>query len=253
MMYNEITSTKNPLIKKILKLKEKRGRQQENSFLLEGPVVIEEALREGYPIDTLIIAKSRVNDFQYLEHSNTIVVADELFKTFTETVTKPGIMAIASMVEDIHIIDGKIWLYLDQIQDPGNLGTIIRCADAFGVGGIMLSSGCVDPYNEKVLRSTMASILRVPLILKASDERLKKLKEQGYEIVGADVHTSTYLGNWQPREKTILVFGSEAKGISPEVAKILDKQVKIPMRGRAESLNVGVATGIFLYSWQMKI
>lgn len=242
-----ITSRQNPLIKKAHALRDKKYRQKTQTFLLEGPVVIAEAIREHYPLETILIAAGKAKDIQ-LPPTDTPValIQDQLLDTLTDTVTKPGIIAIAQII-DQPIPGTKPWAYLDRIQDPGNLGTILRTIDAFALGGAILSTGTVDPYNEKVLRSTMASILRTPIKTKAGPQDLLKLKQQGYTLVGADLTNAIPIQQWKPQDKTILILGNEANGLSQNIKNILDLTVTIPMPGRAESLNVGVAAGILMH------
>lgn len=247
MTNNIITGKQNPLIKKALQLRDKKGRQKYGQFLLEGPVVIAEAIREHYPLETILLAADKTKDI-HLPPTDTPItlVHHRLLDTLTDTVTKPGIIAIAHQSPPT-IPGTKPWAYLDRIQDPGNVGTIIRCADAFDLGGILLATGTVDPYNEKVLRSTMASILRIPLQTKAGPEHLHHLKKQGYTLIGADLQNAIPIQQWHPTTKTVLILGNEAQGLSQDTKELLDLTVTIPMPGRAESLNVGVAAGILMH------
>lgn len=140
-------------------------------------------------------------------------------------------------------------LFLDGIQDPGNMGTIIRTADAFNIDGIILGEGCVDPYNSKVVRSTMGSIFRVPLyICKNSIESLLELKGKGFNIIATSLRgISIYNVDFNFNKKFLCIIGNEANGVSPKILDFADRQIKIPMPGNAESLNAGVAASIIMY------
>ena len=150
-------------------------------------------------------------------------------------------------LSEIYDLDNPIILFLDGLQDPGNMGTIIRTADAFNIDGIILGQGSVDPYNLKVVRATMGSIFRVPLyICDNSLETIMGLKTRGFNLLatsleGSLIYDSDFKG------KIISVIGNEANGVSPDILKEADKCIKIPMPGNAESLNAGVAASIIMY------
>lgn len=141
----------------------------------------------------------------------------------------------------------RLVLALDGVADPGNLGTILRTADWFGAAGVVLSPGCVDPFNEKVVRSTVGSLFHLPVV---SDihlpDALREARSAGFAVVVADVKGAIALDDWRPPARSLLVLGSESQGVSTAVAELADVAVSIPRHGQAESLNVAVAAGILL-------
>lgn len=187
-------------------------------------------------------------------------IPESLFKDISDTETPQGILAIIKMNEyslndvigksskcGIGINKGNI-VILDEIQDPGNMGTIIRTADAAGFSGIITSKGCVDPYNPKVLRSTMGSIFHIPIFLCNNlTETLAKIKTNGIRIYAAHLEGSKNYYEVDMTQNTAVIIGNEANGISSESISMADEFIKIPMPGRVESLNASVAAGILMY------
>ena len=137
---------------------------------------------------------------------------------------------------------------LDNVQDPGNVGTIIRTLDSAGINTLLLSETCADEYNTKVIRSTMGAIFRVKTYRESNlKEKLESLKKQGYKIIVTDLDTEANLFEYAFPSKTIVVIGNESKGVSEEIKNIADVKVKIPMVGKTESLNAGVAASLMAY------
>lgn len=256
-MNTVITSKSNEKAKYIKSLNDKKGRQENNCFYLEGIKVVNEVLDRKEAINILFIACSKEilenvnggnNIIKRLESYKDIEIiyfSKEVFETLTDTKTPQGILAVLKIPKyDKTNEDGNI-LVLDRIQDAGNMGTIIRSADAFGIKNIICTKGTVDAYSPKVLRSTMGSILRENIVYL---DDLKILKKIGYTIIGTVLNEkSISLENLKKSKKMAFVMGNEANGISDEIKKLCDVFVKIPMSGNAESLNVAVATAIILY------
>lgn len=254
-----ITSSQNPYIKEIKCLKERKHRENKNKFFIEGIRFVEEALCEDGMIDEIFISDQltgnkggkEILDKVYERNYKPLVVSDKLFKEISDTRTPQGILATIKAkqysMDDI-ITDDNFLIILESIQDPGNLGTIIRTADAVGATGIILSKGCVDLYNPKVLRSTMGSIFHIPFY-QSTDlvETLRWLKQKAVKVFAAHLKGSSNCFEVDMRGNVAVVIGNEAKGISDEAAKNADVLVKIPMNGRAESLNASVAAGILMY------
>jgi RNA methyltransferase, TrmH family len=172
-------------------------------------------------------------------------------ESISDTVNSQGIVVAArwnDIKPDIFLPAKKaVIIAIDRVADPGNIGTIIRTAAWFGVTGVMLGDGCADLLNPKTVRSTMGAIFQIPICRNVKlPEELPKLKMQGYKIAAATLGGSPEWRNWGAAEKSILVLGSEAHGISREVLAISDIQVTIPRRGIGESLNVAVSAGILL-------
>lgn len=260
-----ITSKSNEKVKFIKSLNEKKFRQKENCFYLEGIKVVEEVLISDRAIDIKFIALSseilkQVNGgtefLNKLKSINNITVYDlkkEVFESVVDTKTPQGVLVVLNIQEyklenllKENIKANNNILLLDKIQDAGNMGTIIRTADAFGVDTILCMEGTVDVYSPKVIRSTMGSILREKIVY-IKNEELDILKNSNYVIVGTSLNTDKYIDNFDFSKKTIFVLGNEANGMSKDVENVCTELVKIKMNGNAESLNVGIAAGIILY------
>ena len=246
-----ITSKDNSKIKEIKKLKEKKYRK--TAFIVEGIKMLKEAISEKAEIDTIIIREDTELDFKLdseLE-KKVIHVTKNVFETISDVVSPQGVLVVINKKIDENKISkhADYILALDGIQDPGNLGTIIRTADSANIKQILVSKDTVDSYSPKVVRSTMGAIYRVKII-ECEDlaKTLKSLQTTGFEIVTTDLHTdkSIYDMNYN---KKIVVIGNEANGVTPEIKKLSNYRVKIPMLGKTESLNAAVATGIMIYEY----
>jgi len=212
----KITSKENEFIKHIKKLKDKKYRDQSNEYIIEGIKLI--------------------------------------FKTISEVSTPQGILAIVEK-NNIKNKDSEIdynqdiIVALDDIQDPGNLGTILRTVDSIGLKQILVSKGTADSYNPKVVRSTMGAIFRVKIIeCEKLSETLKQVKAHKYQVLATSLKTKNSIYDIDYNKK-VIVIGNEANGVSEEILKLADIKVKIPMLGKTESLNASVATGIMLYEY----
>ena len=253
-----ITSKDNELIKHIKKLKDKKERDLSNEYIIEGIKLIQEAIQENAKIKQIIICddcektESIPKDLMYeIAKQECIYVTNKVFDSITEVMNPQGILAIIEKQSKEIQIDDKqdIILALDDIQDPGNLGTILRTADSIGLTQILVSKGTADSYNPKVVRSTMGAIFRVKII-ECEDlvKTLKEIKKHKFEIVVSSLQTdnSIYDINYH---KKVIVIGNEANGVKKEIQDLADKKIKIPMLGKTESLNASVATGIILYEY----
>ena len=244
-----ITSKDNETIKEIKKLKEKKYRKEK--YIVEGIKMIQEAIQYDANIELVVYSEkfgiSNVN----LEGIKTIEVTESIFNTLTEVVSPQGILAVIKKNEDSKKIDysTEFILALDGIQDPGNLGTIIRTADATNLKQIIVSKDTVDTYSPKVIRSTMGAIFRVNVI-ETEDlaQELDNLKKEGFKIITTSLQTnkSIYDINYN---KSVVVIGNEANGVSDNVYAVSNEKVKIPMLGKAESLNASVAASIMMYEY----
>lgn len=246
-----ITSKDNSKIKEIKKLKEKKYRK--TAFIVEGIKMLKEAISEKAEIDTIIIREDTELDFKLdseLE-KKVIHVTKNVFETISDVVSPQDVLVVINKKIDDNKISkhADYILALDGIQDPGNLGTIIRTADSANIKQILVSKDTVDSYSPKVVRSTMGAIYRVKII-ECEDlaKTLKSLQTTGFEIVTTDLHTdkSIYDMNYN---KKIVVIGNEANGVTPEIKELSNYRVKIPMLGKTESLNAAVATGIMIYEY----
>ena len=253
-----ITSKDNEIVKNIKKLKEKKFRDEKNQFVVEGIKLVAEAIEEDTNIDSVVVCEDCVNDgtidkklLYEIAKYKCIYVTEKIFDTLTDVSNPQGIMAVINKESEKSNIDYNqdFIVALDGIQDPGNLGTILRTVDSAGLSQIILSKETADSFNPKVVRSTMGGIFRVNII--KSDnlvETLKDIKKHGYELVVTtlDTDNSVYDINYN---KKVIVIGNEANGVSKAVQEIADKKVKIPMLGKTESLNASVAAGIMIYEY----
>ena len=253
-----ITSKDNELIKHIKKLKDKKERDLSNEYIIEGIKLIQEAIQENAKIKQIIICddcektESIPKELMYeIAKQECIYVTNKVFDSITEVMNPQGILAIIEKQSKEIQIDDKqdIILALDDIQDPGNLGTILRTADSIGLTQILVSKGTADCYNPKVVRSTMGAIFRVKII-ECEDlvKTLKEIKKHKFEIVVSSLQTDNSINDINYHKK-VIVIGNEANGVKKEIQDLADKKIKIPMLGKTESLNASVATGIILYEY----
>ena len=250
-----ITSKDNEIVKEVKKLKEKKYREQSNKFIVEGTRILEDAIAEKANIDVIIICEECIKNIDKklmyeIAKYKCIYVSEQVFNTMTDVTNPQGILAVVNRTNNSINIDytEDIIVVLDGIQDPGNLGTILRTVDSANLKQVVLSKQTADCYNPKVVRSTMGGIFRINVI-QSEDivKNLKDMKNNGFEIVvtSLDTETSVYGVDYT---KKVIVIGNEANGVSKQVQDIADIKVKIPMLGKTESLNAAVATGVILYA-----
>lgn len=245
-----IESKNNSLYKNIKKLKEKKTRMQEGKYLIEGLRFVDEAFKSNVSIETVLYTQEfleKHGDFLVdKEIEDKIVLSSSLLKELSFTGTPQGIMAIVKM-ENKSLKNGDTVVLVDKVQDPGNMGTIIRTAHAIGAAGIITTKGTVDIYNDKTLRSTMGSIFYLPVIEDDNLELISKLKNEGYRLMVSSLQGKKDFFEENLNGNIIVAVGNEGNGVSEEIYNLSDVKVKIPMPGNAESLNVAVATSIMLY------
>lgn len=246
-------------LKEFAKLKTKKGRKTQGRFLVEGLHLCEEAINSNWEIESVLFTNLFQNSpagkklLQKFKKSNvkTIPVKSEVVKKLSDTVTPQGIICVVKIRK---FSLGELWsgrsniiLTLDAIRDPGNVGTLIRTADAFGIGGVILSSDTVELYNPKVVRSTMGSIFHLPILDDVDLEKtLPKLKNKNFKICGTDVKNGKDFERLNYSGKICLLIGSEARGLNKKLFGLSDEIIRIPTHGKAESLNASVAGGILL-------
>ncbi|MDE4542094.1 RNA methyltransferase [Thermoanaerobacterium sp. R66] len=245
-----ITSEKNEFIKNIKKLSDKKYRYEKRLFFVEGKNSVFEALKSGFEVVHLLVAEDFNVDFQ-IEKEKIVFVDERVFKKISDTVAPQMIMAVIKMpkweVNDI-VKEGGFYVILDEVQDPGNVGTIIRSADAFNVDGIFAINNTVDIYNPKVLRSTMGSIFHLPVVNDVEPSKLfDVLKKNGIRILSTSLKAEKYIYDFDISKNVALIFGNESRGVNSDLDEFVDDSFKIPMDGMAESLNVSVAASICLY------
>lgn len=235
-----ISSINNEYIKEISKLNEKKYRDKSNKYLIEGLHLVTEALKYDI-IDTIIIKE----DFNYETNIKHIIVSSEVMKKLSDNPSIPKIMAVVNKKEST--IKGNKILLLDRLQDPGNLGTIIRSAVAFNFDTIILSNDTVDLYNSKVLRSTQGMLFNINILRQDLTNVINELKNNNYTIYGTKVDNGYDVKEINNINKFALIIGNEGTGISDNILKQCDKYLYIKMNNNCESLNAGVAASILMY------
>jgi len=248
---DHITSAKNPVVKGLRGLREHRGREAAGRFLVEGEVMLREALNCGLTIHDVLAEAAFMPLAAELEAAGaTVYIAPRsLLEAVSDTRTPQGVCASFDLPEPLPLseLPARI-VALDGVQDPGNVGTIWRTADAAGFNALLIGAGCADPLSPKVQRAAMGSGFRLPFA-QTSDlpAALGTLRERGWTVIASDLHGHDFYRHPAPGEKFVLVIGSEAHGISEATRSRADMLLKLPMRGGAESLNAAVAAGIMMY------
>lgn len=242
----QITSVKNEYIKTLCKLNTPAGRKESGLFLAEGPKLCEEAVKSGWTIEKCLATEKELHH-PVLENFEPILISDAVAKKLSGLDSAPGIFMVVRQ-QNRPATDAPFILALDHLADPGNLGAVLRSAEAFGVKHIFLSEGSVDLYSPKVLRGAMGSVFRVPVQKGSLPDFLKEKHKEGYQILGAGLNRDyQLLTEVSFKEPTVMVIGNESNGISAETVALCDKGVFIPMKGQNESLNAAVAASIILW------
>jgi RNA methyltransferase, TrmH family len=244
-----IHTKKNPQIKEWKKLLTKKERDKTNSFLIEGFHLIEEALKKDDVVTDLIVSENveLPPKWNYGSIPLTIVTAD-VIKELSDTETPQGVLAVCRQnQDDISSIDGKAFLLIDAVQDPGNAGTMIRTADAAGIDAVIMGKGSVDPYNPKVLRSAQGSHFHLPVINGDLEIWLEKLNDASIPVYGTSLENGQNFKEINPCDSFALMVGNEGSGVNKKLLDKTTNNLYIPIYGESESLNVAVATGILLY------
>lgn len=234
----EITSINNEKVKFWTKLNEKKFRDSNNLFLVEGNHLVSEALKHG-------IVKEIITTSDYIYDVDTYYVSDKVINKISKQKSGTNVIAVCEKLKENEI--GNKLLILDNIQDPGNLGTIIRSAVAFNIDTIVLSIDTVDLYNDKVIRSSEGMIFNINIIKRDLNSFIKELKNNDYEIIGTNVSKGNDINNINLNNKFAILMGNEGTGLKEELQELCDVFLYIKMNELCESLNVGVATSIILY------
>jgi len=245
--------TKNQL-KYYSSLLQKKNRIKEKKFLVEGLKNVEEGLNSSYECEVIFATNKFIDeneDFikRFKSKSDKIIsLKQKELQKISDSQTPQGVAAVfikPSKLQESKNSEEKIIVYLDDVSDPGNLGTIIRNCDWFGIKKILLSENCVEYTNPKVVRSSAGSVFHLDIYENIEIDELKKLKEQGYRLITADVEGEN-IYEMKRDEKIIITFSNEANGPSDQLLKITDKIVTIPKAGKAESLNVASSSAVIL-------
>lgn len=245
-----IESKNNTFIKDLRKLKEKKYRNGNNKFLVEGWKLIEEALKGSWHIEYVLFNERDSKEIDKIidllpQNTEAIKVSEDVIKSISSTENPQGIVGVINKRNMEMEIEDGFYILLDKVQDPGNIGTIIRTAHASGAKGVILTKGTADIYNEKVLRSTMGSIFHIPII--ESEKFVTLLKERGYIFIVSSLQSEENFFDVNLKGNTVICVGNEGNGVSEEIYDLADVKVKIPMPGGAESLNVSIASAIMMF------
>ncbi|MGG3625950.1 RNA methyltransferase [Bacillus gobiensis] len=241
-----IESAKNQKVKEWKKLHTKKERDRTNTFLVEGFHLVEEALKSEGAVKELILTDQTNLPKDLNPQINCYVVSEDAFLAISETETPQQIAGVCQMQRSPEV-KGEKWLLVDAVQDPGNLGTIIRTADAAGIDGVILGKGTVDAYNSKTLRSAQGSHFHLLLEKRDLLEFTDQLKKQGISIFGTALQDAVSYNQINPSDQFALIVGNEGAGVDPELLEKSDQNLYVPIYGQSESLNVAVAAGILLY------
>ena len=238
-----ITSVENEKIKNLCKLEKKKYRDMTNTYLIEGEHLVIEAFKANV-LDEIFVLEGSNFDIDV----KTTEVSYEVMKKLSSMDTPINVIGLCHKKCNNDIIGNRVVL-LDELQDPGNLGTIIRSSLAFNVDTIILSENTVDLYNSKVLRATQGMHFHINIISMASSDAIMKLKEDNYLILGTNVENGIDVRDVEPslKEKFCLIMGNEGNGVRKEIQAMCDKNLYINTNSKVESLNVGVACSILLY------
>lgn len=240
-MHKTITSVNNEYIKSLNKLKIKKYRDEKQLFLIEGYHLIEMAKNSLQEI--LVSNENDLKIFPEIEH---ILVSNEIINKLALTQNPQGIIGVAKTNKNKGI-EGDNVLLLDNIQDPGNVGTLIRSALAFNFSTIIMSYDSVDIYNDKVIRATQGSIFEENIVYSDLIVAIERLRKDGYKIYGSSLKNSKNISEFSfKKEKIAIILGNEGQGINSKILEITDDNILIPMSGKIESLNVGVAGSIIM-------
>ena len=255
-----ITSTKNPLVKRLRALAERTAREAEGQMVVEGVRLVAEALAERVPIELLFYdPKAGAKDTRISElvgkasaaGARTIEATPHVIAACSQVDTPQGILAVVEVpAVDLSVIleaPDLLLVVADRLQDPGNLGTIVRVADAAGASAVAVTRGSVDPHNPKAVRATMGSLFHLPVAEVDRDDLVRQLAERGIRILVADQHGAEDYTAASYASPVVVVLGGEAEGVHPLWREAAATLVRIPLYGRAESLNVAIAAALLLY------
>lgn len=252
----EVTGLQNPVVKAAAELKQKKYRTQNGLYLAEGLRTAEEAVAYKAVETLFYVATDDERTMHLLEDAaaqniKLVCVSENVMKKIADTETPQGIIAVCKMrqpkLENL-LASGKMLLVLDRVGDPGNIGTMLRTADAAGIGGLVLLKGCADIYAPKTVRSSMGSLFHIPVLSGVSEQEFVSVaKKAGYDLLVTCLDGADNLYKADLSGRIAFVMGNEAGGVSETLLEKADKRVYIPMAGRAESLNVAMAAGIVMF------
>ncbi|MEJ6400522.1 TrmH family RNA methyltransferase [Nicoliella lavandulae] len=252
----KITSNQNRQVKAWTKLKTKHGRQKAGQYLIEGWHLVSEAINYDQPIVTIITTEKRLasDGAAFKDRFDYVVVTDEVANHIADTKTTQGIFAVLSIIPTNQVAANFAsggWLLLDQIQDPGNIGTMVRTADAMGLSGVVFGTGTASQYAPKVSRSMQGSQFHIQIAEADLSEWINEYHEQGYPVYGTELNPDAVALDEVPAQANFaLVMGNEGNGMQASLLALTDANLFIPMKGNAESLNVAIAAALVMFHLQ---
>lgn len=255
-----ITSAANPICKRLISLRQRKHRRENRQLVLEGLRGVKDAVEAGWMPELVMVshhfedmkgARALMAQLETMEVQG-YMVPDELMNKLSDTETPQGIMAVFPQpevfLEKLLKQERGFWLVLDRIQDPGNLGTLIRSGEAAGVSGVFLTHGTTDPYSPKALRASTGAVLHLPVAeLSAADSDCFFLRKEGIHLVGAALEGGTPYYQTHFRLPLALVIGNEANGIAEDLLDLVQQRVTIPMKGSLQSINAAIAGSVLLF------
>ena len=259
MSARAVTSLTNPTVKAVRALHLRKEREESGLFLAEGLKIITEAVELGHAPRILLYGPDAGHPLLHKAIAATEAAGGEVIEVTRDILEKVSRRDNPQMVigvfpqvftplEALRPDDAACWVALDRVRDPGNLGTVIRTADAAGCGGVILVGECCDPYSVEAVRATMGSVFAVRIVRAGVAEFLEWRKTWPGSVVGTLLSATVDYRSADYRRPALVLMGNEQAGLPPELAAACDVAVKIPMRGRADSLNLSVATGIMIYA-----
>jgi TrmH family RNA methyltransferase len=256
-----ISSFSNPVVRQIRALRQRKGRSESGLFLVEGIHHVGEAIEAGWKIETLVYAPEQLTSpfgLHLVDEGNRlnfhcVAMKTDVFREIADKENPQGILAVVHErrpeLDDLSRDHFRLGAALVTPQDPGNVGTILRTLDSVGADGLFLLEGGVDPYHPSAVRASMGTIFWKPLIQASFADFINWARRNGLQLIGTSAHATTDYREYERGDQpVVLVLGSEQKGLSQEQLKACDVCLSIPMKGRASSLNLGVAAGILLFA-----
>lgn len=256
MKITSISSASNPLLKKVRSLHQRSGREEHGLFLLEGPKLLVEAQSKGVHISDVIVSTSYLNSGfsanENIDIDAITVVDDKIFRDLFTTTTPCGVVSVGKIKTSSFrdCLSGRRTLIAiaESVQDPGNLGTMIRTALAFGATGLVATAGSVDAFNPKVVRSAMGALFKLPVLVGLkTDDLIRKLRQEQVTVVALEPTAEKTIWDLDLNQALALVFGNEGNGLTSAASELSDLSVSIPMSDYSESLNVAITSGVVLF------
>ena len=248
-MTERITSRRNPLLEQVRRLDTAALRRKAGVFLCDSPKLVGEAVQHGVSVQCVIAADGVAFPEGLPENVRRVTVPADVMASISPVRTPQGMLAACRMPDTAlpEKLTGQRYVVLDGVQDPGNVGTVIRTADAFGCDGVVLLTGCADPYSVKTLRSSMGAVFRLPVWCTDAETLHVRLRDAGLPLYGAALRDDTADVRALPLHRCAIAIGSEGRGLTAQVLALCDRTVRIPMEAHCESLNAAMAAAVLLW------